>query len=97
MHVLDKSGRKHFSFQHVSMVLDIFIIVLFQVLADFKRTHLPPLPDPNCEDEYTEVENSNKEPASSSGKSKIHIVWDIIHRFVSQHSCLALSGRLILG
>ena len=31
VHVLEESGRKHFSFKHASMVLYIFIIVVFQV------------------------------------------------------------------
>ena len=44
VHVLDKSGRKQFSFKHESMVLDIFIIVFFQVLAGFNRPHIPPPP-----------------------------------------------------
>ena len=47
VHVLDKSGRENFSFQHASMVLAIFILVVFQVLEDFNMTHLPTLPDPN--------------------------------------------------
>ena len=46
VHVLDKSGRKHCSFQHASMVLAILILVVFKVLGEFNRTHLPPLPDP---------------------------------------------------
>ena len=42
VHVLEKSGRKRFSFKHVSMGLDIFIIVVFQVFVVFNRPHLPP-------------------------------------------------------
>ena len=45
LHVLEKSGRKHFSFKHASMVLYIFIPVVFQVLAVFNTPHLPPNPD----------------------------------------------------
>ena len=40
VHFIDKSGRKHFSFKHVSMVLAIFILVVFQVLAEFNRLQL---------------------------------------------------------
>ena len=29
VHVLEKSGRKHFSFKHASMVLAIFILLVF--------------------------------------------------------------------
>ena len=39
--VLDKSGSKHFSFKHDSIVLYIHPCD-FQVLATFKRPHLPP-------------------------------------------------------
>ena len=41
---LDKYGRKQFSFKHASMVLYIFILVVFQVLAVFNTPHLPPNP-----------------------------------------------------
>ena len=37
VHVLEKYGRKNFSFKHVSMVLAIFILVIFQVLESFKK------------------------------------------------------------
>ena len=40
---LEKSGGKHFAFKHVSMVLAIFILAVFQVLAEFNRPYPPPL------------------------------------------------------
>ena len=80
MHVLEKAGRKHVSFKHASMVLAIFILVVFQVLAEFNRPHLPPLPDTKREDEDMEGGTANEEPAPSPGKSKIHIAWEILHR-----------------
>ena len=43
VHVLEKYGRKHFSFKHGGMELDKFILVVFQVLAVFNRPH-PPSP-----------------------------------------------------
>ena len=51
VHVLEKSGRKHFSFNHASMVLAIFILVVFQDLVEFNRPHLTPPPDPKRQDE----------------------------------------------
>ena len=44
VHVLEKPGRKHFSFKHASMGIDIFILVVFQVLAEFNRSYHPPNP-----------------------------------------------------
>ena len=44
VHVLEKSGRKHFCFNHASMYLAILILVVFQVLTEFNRPHLPPPP-----------------------------------------------------
>ena len=55
VHVLEKAGRKHLSFKHVSMTLDIFILVFFQVFAAFNRPHLPPDPDIKRKNEYIEV------------------------------------------
>ena len=73
MHVLEKAGRKHFSFKYASMVLAILILVVFQVLAEFNRPHLPPLPDTKHKDEEMEVGTANEESAPSPGKSKIRI------------------------
>ena len=73
MHVLEKSGRKHVSFKHENMVLDIFILMVFQVLAEFNRPHLPPIPDTNSEDEEMEGGTANEEPALFPVNSKIHI------------------------
>ena len=53
VHALEKYGRKCFSFKDVSMVVAILILVVFQVLEEFNRPHLsplPPLPDPKRED-----------------------------------------------
>ena len=44
VHVLEKAGKKQFSFKHASMVLDIFILVVLLVSAAFNRPHLPPPP-----------------------------------------------------
>ena len=62
------------------MVLALFILVVFQDLEEFNRPHLPPLPDTKYEDGEMEVGKANEEPAPSSGKSKIHIAWEILHR-----------------
>ena len=35
-HMIDKSGRKHFSFKHASMGLAKFILVIFQFWGDLK-------------------------------------------------------------
>ena len=51
VHVLEKYGRKHVYFKRASMVLVIFIPVVFQVLEEFNRAQLSPLPDTNGEDE----------------------------------------------
>ena len=48
VHILDKDGRKHFSLKHTSMVLSIFIVVVFQVWMVFNT---PPPSDPKREDE----------------------------------------------
>ena len=47
---LEKYVRKNVSFKHASMVLAIFIIVVFQVLVEFNSPHLPPLPYTKHED-----------------------------------------------
>ena len=97
VYVLEKYGRKHFYFKHASMVLAIFIIVVFQVLAEFNRPHLPPLPDPKREDEDMEGGKSNEGPSPSPGKSNIHIAWEIPTDFLAQYSWLALCSILMLG
>ena len=51
VHVVEKDGRKLISFKHAIMDLDIFIIVVFHVLATFNSPHLLIPPDPKCEDE----------------------------------------------
>ena len=63
------------------MVLAIFILVVFQVLAEFNRPHLPPLPDTKREDDEMGGGTANKEPAPYPVKSKIRIPWEILHRF----------------
>ena len=50
VHVLEKYGRNKFSFKHASMVLSIFILVVFQVYVELNRPHLPPLPDTKSKD-----------------------------------------------
>ena len=80
MHVLEKYWRKHFSFKHVSMGLAIFILVVFQVFAAFNRPHHPSTPDTKCKDEETEGGTANDEPTPLSGKYKICIAWEILHR-----------------
>jgi len=80
VHVLEKAGRKHFSFAHASMGLAIFILVIFQVLAAYNRPHLPPAPEPKREDDEMEGGTANEEPVPSPGKSKIRISWEILHR-----------------
>ena len=80
VHVLEKSGRKNFSFKHASMGLSIFILVVFQVLQAFNRPHITPPPDPKRKDEEMEGKTSNKEPLPSPGNPKIQISWEIIHR-----------------
>ena len=59
MHVLEKYGRKQFSFKHASMGLDIFIFVVFQVLVVFNRPFVPPPPDPEREYEEMKVGTAN--------------------------------------
>ena len=44
VYALDKSGRENFYFNHAIMDLAIFILVVFQVWAEFNKPHLPPLP-----------------------------------------------------
>ena len=80
MHVLEKSGRRHFYFKHASMFLSILLFVVSQVLAEFNSPRLPPLPYPKCEDEEMEGLTASEEPAPSPGKSKICIAWEILHR-----------------
>ena len=63
MHVLEKSVRKNFDLKHASMVLAIFIIVVFQVLVEFKRLQLPPPPGPKRDEEYKEGGTDNEEPS----------------------------------
>ena len=46
VHVLEKSD-----FKHASVFLAVFILVVFQVLAEFNRPKLPPLSDSKREDE----------------------------------------------
>ena len=58
----------------------MLILVVFQVLAAFKRPHLSPHPDSKCEDENMELGTANEEPAPLPGKSKICIAWEILHR-----------------
>ena len=79
VHDLEKYGRKHFSFKHLSMFLAIFILVVLQVLVEFNRPHLPPPPDPKREDEDMEGGTANKDPSPSPEKSKICIAWEILH------------------
>ena len=67
VHVIENSGRKHFSFKHGIMVLAIFILVVFHVLDEFNRPYLPSLPDTNYEDEDTEGRIPKEEPAPSPG------------------------------
>ena len=67
------------------MVLAIFIVLVFQVFAEFNRLHLPPLTYPKREDEEMEGGTSNKKPAPSSGKPIL-----LLHRryyiyFLAQH------------
>ena len=64
------------------MILAILIIVVFQVLVEFNRPHLPPLPDTNTEDEDMEGGTSNEDPEPSPGKSKICIAWEIRNRIL---------------
>ena len=80
VHVLEKYGREKNSFKHASMGLAILILVIFQVLSEFNRPHLPPPPDPKSEDQEMEGGTANEEPAPPLGKSKIHIAWEILHR-----------------
>ena len=44
VHILEKFGRKHFSFKHAIMVLALFVLVVFQVFVALNRPHLPPPP-----------------------------------------------------
>ena len=62
------------------MVLDIFIVVVFYVMAAFNRKHIPPLPYTNSKDEYMEGGTAKQEPDKYPGKSKIRIAWEILHR-----------------
>ena len=62
------------------MVIAIFILVVFQVLATFNRPYLPPPPDPKRKDEEMEERTANKETFPSPEKSKIYISWEIFHR-----------------
>ena len=62
------------------MGLDIFILVVFQVLAVFNRPYLPPPPNPEREYEEMEVGTANEKSTKSPGKYKICITWEILHR-----------------
>ena len=44
VYVPEKTVRKHFSSKHAIMGLAIFILVVFQVLEAFDRSHIPPSP-----------------------------------------------------
>ena len=49
--VIEKYGRKKIYFRHVIMGLAIFILVVFQILVEFSRPHLPPPPHPKRKNE----------------------------------------------
>ena len=80
--VLEKSGRKRFSFKYASMGPAIFILSVFQVLAKFNIPPPPPPSQSQVEEEEMDGGTSNDEPAPKLGKSKIHISWEILHRNV---------------
>ena len=63
------------------MVLAISIILVFQVLAEFNRPHLPP-PDTKREDEEVEGGTSNDKPTPLLGNYNIHIAWEVLHRLL---------------
>ena len=77
------------------MVLDIFILVVFQVLVAFNRPHLLPHPDPKRKDEGMEGAAANDEPVPLPGNSNICIEWEILHRHFGV--ALALSVRLMMA
>ena len=75
VHGIEKSGKKHFSFKHASMILDKLFLVTFQVLAEIKSQHLPSPPYHKRESEDMEGGTANEDLTSSPGKSNIHIEW----------------------
>ena len=61
------------------MVLAIFILVVFQILAEFNRPHLPTLSHTKREDEDMEGGTANEYPVPPPGKFNICIAWEILN------------------
>ena len=98
MHVIEKDRRKHFYFKHASMVLYIFILVVFLVVALLNRPHLPPLPDPKREDEDMEGRTVNEEPDPLSQENlRLTFHGREFTECLAQQLWIALSGRFMLG
>ena len=64
----------------MSMVLAIFILVVFQVLVTFNRSHLSLTTNNKRKDEEMKGGTANEGPDPLSVNSKSRIAWEILHR-----------------